>query len=587
VEGTNSKRCVILVFGIPFLGLVLCMSLKAEETLSTDGLKAFAMLSLVATGFILISSKTVEETATTLSQERASEDKMVIMPTWIFLPFLLGMTLAVIVQQGSMVYCAALLPWSHLSEIFIWDLCINLAASLCSEQRASRQTMMNAQHALYLGLFIAAGAYQAWPMLQMAAYPLAAHAWATSMVCIGFSRFGAFFPSLAQRTRTVAVVTRLIGAAMLVCCGGVAWSVGTRRLRDGLDALSAWHWLLCLLVHTSLGQTTQKQMLLAGETSGRLPAQLPAGFPAVWCVLVQPFCSTSSSWHWLFVLLPRVFLLSQACTYTNENHAALVQWLKEDASGNTEAGRCVAPKDRLSPEARAYMETAPLWDGLRMWVSSQFYGLGKWAIGWASRSAPSNIYYYLHHRPSVALPNVKAGIAYATFPSKGKEPGPPQVLQCNMGHMSGQDHDWTHTNAATMKMMSNLALRAEGVDGESLGFCGDVVAEFQEEDRVTGLRTGSIRQMNLSAWTSQEASHAWYGENQAHRDIVAKHYAMKESKSGKTPLESFSALLMQAEPSRPLRYHVRCHQCGKTNTKGYPAKATCAQCGGAIGMPLF
>ena len=83
-----------------------------------------------------------------------------------------------------------------------------------------------------------------------------------------------------------------------------------------------------------------------------------------------------------------------------------------------------------------------------------------------------------------------------------------------MGHMSGRDYDWTHTNASTMKMMANLAVRAE--EEPELGFCGDIVAEFQEED-AAGQRTGSIRQLNLSAWTSQEASHKWYVENQAGR----------------------------------------------------------------------
>lgn len=179
------------------------------------------------------------------------------------------------------------------------------------------------------------------------------------------------------------------------------------------------------------------------------------------------------------------------------------------------------------------------------------------------------------------LPNVKTGIAYATFPKN--DVGAPQVLQCNMGHMSGKGADWTHTNASTMKMMSNLALKAD--QEEDVGFCGDIVAEFQEEDAVGGM-TGDIRQLNLSAWTSQEASHKWYVANQAHRDIVAKHYAAKDSQSP-TQLDSFSALLMQAEPTRPNRYHVKCQQCGLLNTKGFPENRTCRKCNHRMHMPLF
>lgn len=556
--------------------------MKAEETLSSKGLAAFAALQCATAGFMVLQSKTGDEPTSTDST--AGSDKMVFLPAWVFLPFLLVTTLALLVQQGSLIYCAAILPWSHLSEIFLWDFVISLAASLVFEQKSCRLPQMNTQHVLYIAVFTAVGAYQARSTLWPARQPLAFHALATSVVCVGFSRFGAFFPSLAQRRRTVAGAIRLVGFAMVVCCCCAGWWTGFLPMKEALDELSGVHWIVFFLVQTSLGQLAQKQMLLAGETSGRVPAQITAGVPMAWSLLVQPFCA--SEWHWLLLLLPRLMLVSQACHYVNENHEVLVKWLKEDASDNTEAGRCVAPKDRLSPEAGAYMETAPLWDGFRMYASSKFYDLGAWAINCASRSAPSNIYYYLHHRPSVALPNVRAGIAYSTFPSRGREPGPPQVLQCNMGHMSGRGHDWTHTNASTMKMMSNLALRAEEQDGESLGFCGDIVAEFQEENPLTGEKTGEIRQLNLSAWTSQEASHKWYLENQAHRDIVAKHYAMKDSKST-IPLDSFSALLMQAEPTKPLRYHVRCHQCGRVNTKGFPERATCAQCGGAVGMPLF
>jgi len=219
-----------------------------------------------------------------------------------------------------------------------------------------------------------------------------------------------------------------------------------------------------------------------------------------------------------------------------------------------------------------------------MFLADRLFGFSRTLIGWANHLLPSNLEYFLYFRPIIKMPHVDIGIAFATFPKDCPEP---KVLQCNMGHMESDDLDWYHTNSATMKMLNSLAKE----HGSDIGFCGDIVAEFANEVPGTIRTQGSVRQLNLSAWSSVEASHKWYVGNQTHRQIVDMHHANGKKEKAvdqdKPVLASFSALLMQAEPTKAARYHVKCRGCGHMNTKSFPESRVCVKCGAPIGIPLF
>ena len=247
MQGTNSKRCISLVIG-PLLSFLSNIFL-AEAPLSGDGLRAFAMLQCASCGFMVLVSR---EGDALVSKEGAPvmkevEDKMVLMPSWLFLPFLLSVSLALFAQQYSLVYCVALLPWTHVSEIFCWYFVTSAVLSIIFEQKSCRLVSINVQHAVYLGCFVGLGAYQAWPGLQVAWRYLAIHAVAMAVVCLGFSRFGAYFPSMAQRKQTVAFVTRLVGGTLLAICACVVYWAGRLGLKRGTFPPKRHQLLHCVL----------------------------------------------------------------------------------------------------------------------------------------------------------------------------------------------------------------------------------------------------------------------------------------------------------------------------------------------------
>ena len=95
-----------------------------------------------------------------------------------------------------------------------------------------------------------------------------------------------------------------------------------------------------------------------------------------------------------------------------------------------------------------------------------------------------------------------------------------------------------------------------------------------------GLNGYFVREVNLSAWTSEQAAYQWYKNSPAHKEIVQQHYG--------GGLENFTPLLASLKPSedRPIRYEVRCESCRKVS-KG-PNSDTCPFCQATLShMPYF
>ena len=104
------------------------------------------------------------------------------------------------------------------------------------------------------------------------------------------------------------------------------------------------------------------------------------------------------------------------------------------------------------------------------------------------------------------------------------------------------------------------------------GFVHDLVAIFEIPKTSPLYREGkySIREVNLSGWTSEAAAYNWYKNSPAHKDVVKKYY--------NGGLEDFSALLAQLKPpeGRPLRWELRCRECRKVSSG--PKVDSCPYC---------
>jgi len=168
--------------------------------------------------------------------------------------------------------------------------------------------------------------------------------------------------------------------------------------------------------------------------------------------------------------------------------------------------------------------------------------------------APDGQMYWTYPGPVMDLgPRCDYGMAYQI---NGSPQLKPEVFQCNIGYMgiNGQGIDYLHTGSATRKMMAGLV---DDPDSGRKGFVADIVAHFMIPSHHPAYKRGkfSVREVNLSAWSSDKAAYEWYKSNDAHKQIVKQYY------SG--GLEGFSAMLasLRASPERPIRWDVRCKNC--------------------------
>eukprot|EP01041_Mallomonas_annulata_P000505 gene505-964_t len=146
----------------------------------------------------------------------------------------------------------------------------------------------------------------------------------------------------------------------------------------------------------------------------------------------------------------------------------------------------------------------------------------------------------------------------------------PEIFQCNVGYLTPEDY--LHTSYATYDMMNELVNDTKA--GEK-GFVADILAVFplnpdqQEQQQHMG-NNYTIRELNLSAWASENAARKWYMDSPAHNRIVKEYYGRD--------LKSFSSMLASLSPSedKPIRWDVRCQYCMRV-VKG-PQAHVCPFC---------
>ena len=73
--------------------------------------------------------------------------------------------------------------------------------------------------------------------------------------------------------------------------------------------------------------------------------------------------------------------------------------------------------------------------------------------------------------------------------------------------------------------------------------CADLLSYFNLllQYSFAGLNGFRVREVNLSAWTSEKAAYNWYKNSPAHKEIVSQHYG--------GGLENFTPLLASLKPS--------------------------------------
>jgi len=125
---------------------------------------------------------------------------------------------------------------------------------------------------------------------------------------------------------------------------------------------------------------------------------------------------------------------------------------------------------------------------------------------------------------------------------------------------------------------------------------GDVWKEFSEpwvEGLVSNIimvfpnvkRQGVLKEVNLSAWESDEAAYEWYVKSPGHQDTLLQHT------SGM--FQTFGNLLcsLEHQSSTSFEYEDRCKQCLRpvpAPKLGEPPPTSCSACGGpTFNYPLF
>ncbi|KAJ8612343.1 hypothetical protein CTAYLR_008368 [Chrysophaeum taylorii] len=224
----------------------------------------------------------------------------------------------------------------------------------------------------------------------------------------------------------------------------------------------------------------------------------------------------------------------------------------------------------LGPASPAYWYGwQTLVDRLKLGISFAFRQLATVVVGLANLTAPRGGFWYLAPTPIPELEGVDYGVSLL---AKGDlHSGPAESFQLNIGHLHVfPGSDAIHTASATAEMLGGLARNENGA--KERGFVANVVSFIPDSE------SGMLREINLSAWASDEAAHDWYVNNLAHQKTVRRYY--------NRGMSTFSSMLGSLRPSKDLRFHARCQHCHALQRE-FPSQATCPQCGRPVRMPLF
>ena len=159
--------------------------------------------------------------------------------------------------------------------------------------------------------------------------------------------------------------------------------------------------------------------------------------------------------------------------------------------------------------------------------------------------------------------NVEMGVAYRVLPPSSLKKKPMSFV-CNIGHL-GSEHDWRLVGQSTLAMIKSLNTK----EAAEAGFVGQYLAQFPS--RQEGIQGRGWTQLNLTAWTDEEAAHNWYVNNEEHVKIVQQY------RSGS--LRSFSSMLARLSTTKDkVAWQPRCRTCAAI-VAGYPEQQFCKVCG--------
>lgn len=167
-------------------------------------------------------------------------------------------------------------------------------------------------------------------------------------------------------------------------------------------------------------------------------------------------------------------------------------------------------------------------------------------------------------------------------------PSPGHVV-CNVGHLpTADDEDLRATVRSSLKIMEELsgvkaALRTKEVQVAAHppadGFVANLLCVLPKPGRRGIVHPGwqSVREVNLSVWSTEEAAVSWYRKSDAHAAILSQH------KEGK--LRTFGNLLLTLNATK-VAWQRRCKACAAV-VEGF-AQGRCHRCGAATyDLPAF
>ena len=152
----------------------------------------------------------------------------------------------------------------------------------------------------------------------------------------------------------------------------------------------------------------------------------------------------------------------------------------------------------------------------------------------------------------------------------------PGSFQLNIGHVkpvNGGSKHWERFDIAQETLEMVMDLCSDPQVAEEAGLVGLLQCEFDQETPLNP----SVQQVNITAWSDEQAAHDWYVSNHAHKRIVEQHH--------RGGLQSFSSVLCRLEPSA-LRYQRRCFDCQTIDHDS--SSVACRKCNGSLwDMPWF
>ncbi|CAE8638553.1 unnamed protein product [Polarella glacialis] len=133
---------------------------------------------------------------------------------------------------------------------------------------------------------------------------------------------------------------------------------------------------------------------------------------------------------------------------------------------------------------------------------------------------------------------------------------PPGHVVCNVGHLpTAHDEDLRATVRSSLDIMNELSEGDLDSHGATPGFMANLLCVLPKPGmRRPLLHPGwqSVKEVNLSVWTDEQAAASWYRKSHAHANIVADHQQGR--------LRTFGNLLLTLKPTKVVRQR-RCRAC--------------------------